>query len=586
MNRGARNISGKISERPLVEVIGGIYAQSLTGQFIVRVRKAEYKIFFFKGMPTYATSSLASDNIFETMVSMGKLDRDDVPRLEKLVEQGNAPEEALYELGVISSTDLYGLKQLLVREIITRACGYKEGTYEFIEGEEIFEDLPMYDISPITVLYEAINRYMLSSLPEKIQQMSQKQVRLNPRAQSLESVPEIFYQRTYLLDDFHQEMSVEEAISLLNREFKDLNQALIFFYVMYGTGILSLEIPKAAALEAEAGNEPVEVEAEPASESPAAQIREEQPRMEYIYVTGKKAKKFKVKAPEPQALQEKPRSESPRPANEELKKAPEPLEPEKPVQPREAALSSEEKFSPELDSERKLILLETKFHSSNDYPQMLDVKVSAAVPEIERAYFKIIRQYQLEEIIKAQDPALTPRASELKEKAKAAVAVLSNPDQRNEYEKNLYKNEFRRAYTLPLKRELAKKQFERGKWYLDQHRPEPALERFEQAMELDPEQADHFAYTGWAMYRAGKGSIAQAEGYLKQALRLSSRSDMACYFLGAIAKREGREDQAEEYFKRALSINPENKSAAREIDSIEKHKKESGILQRLFARKK
>jgi len=587
------NIAGNLQDTPLVEVLGWIYTQSLEGQLLVNVRKAEYKIFFFKGVPIFANSSLSSDNIFEMLVSMGQLERDDVPRLEKMVQEGSTPEKALGQMGVVDSTQLYEMQRLLVRELIIRACGHREGTYHFEEGDSSsLEGLPMFDISPLAVIYEAINRYLLQLLPQKIQQMASKKVHLNPMVSSLESVPEIFYKRTYLLDDFNQERSVEEAISLLLKEFNDLNQALTFFYVMYSTGVLLLERDKPE----------VEKPPAPEPEKPGPKKAEEPPRpkedykVDYIFVAPKKRPKKKAnrdRIAEPKKKIELQEIPAPPAAKKKIVETPaEPPKKETQLEPQaqpaatSAPAQEEPDFAPKLDLPRKLDLLETKARSSPDHFQLLSLKPDSPVQEIEQGYHNLVRQFSLEEMIKGSDPELSRRAKELKKKIQNAVHTLSSPEKRDEFEKSIYKDELARAYTLPLKRELARKQFERGKWYLNNHRPDLALERFEQAVELDPEKADYFAYVGWALYRASKGSMTQIEGYLNQALRLSARCDTACYFLGLIAKHEGREDQARDYLQRALAISPSNRSASRELDSIIKHEKEAGIFQRLFSRKK
>jgi len=570
MKRLSEKISGSLKDRPLVEVIGWVFANSKQGELSVNVKKAEYNIFFFKGMPFFANSSLSSDNLFEMLVGMGKLDRDDVPSLKKMVEKGASPEKALLEMGVVGSTEIYGMQQLMVKELIIRACGHRSGTFEFKEMETSeLEGLPMYDISPLTVIYEAINRFMLAELPEKIQKMSGAKVALNPNVHELENLPEIFYQRTYLLDDFYRPMSVQDAIGLLLREFKDLNQALTFFYVMYSTGILLIsEEPKAPEEKPKPAPEPA-VHGEAAGEKKAP--KEEAPASsDYIFVTGKKRKKHHEKAPEPEpAKQEEPKVVRP--------------EPPKP-EPDSAADIAEADSSAKMAPKRKLDLLETIFRSSNDHLQLFGIKPESPIPEIEQAYMKLLRQYEIDEMIKGPDPELAARAAEVKAKISDAFNTLTNPELRDAYEKSVYSEEFKRAYTLPLKRELAHRQFLRGRWFLDHTRADLALVRFEKSLELDPEQADYFAYTGWAMYRANKGSMAEIEGYLKQSLRLSARSDQAYYFLGLIAKREGNESLADEYFQKALVINPQNRSAARERDTIKKNKE--SIFGKIFSRRK
>ena len=54
--------------------------------------------------------------------------------------------------------------------------------------------------------------------------------------------------------------------------------------------------------------------------------------------------------------------------------------------------------------------------------------------------------------------------------------------------------------------------------------------------------------------------------------------------MGIIAKREGDEAKAEDYFRQAFSLNPANRKAQRELSFISQHKKQEGIVTRLFSR--
>jgi len=561
---------GELQRNPLVEIIGRIYADKRSGELQVKVKKAEYKIFFLNGVPVNAQSSLKSDHLFEFMVHLGLVEREDVPRLHNLVKEGLDPDKAILQMGLSDTTKIYYLQQLLAREIIIRACSHTEGKYQFKEREDFLETMPLYDLSPMDIIYDGLNRHHLISLPEKIQKMANARIRLNPELPELQGLPEIFYERSYLLDDFKDEMPVERAINFLFNEFRDINQALIFLYVMLITGVLIMREEKQESVK-----KPIQVQNKlyiPKSrtaEKSGEQSAEKGKKIiasDYIFVSEKRKK----------SIQGKPDTEEPKELAqpEDLNKT----KPE-PVAKKESAGSGHS-----LDQERKLELLETKIRSSNDYFQILGIKPDATIGELEQVYNQILEQFEIEEIIKAQDTELAPRANALKETIKKIINTLTDPQDRNQYEKSIYKEELKRAWNLELRKALARKQFERGKWYLEHNKPDFALERFEQAIELDPEVPDYYIYNGWALYRAGKGTVAEAEGYLKHGLKQNPRADRAYYFLAMIAKRDRADALAEEYLQKALSINPNNAQARREMESLERHKKES-LFQKLFPKK-
>jgi len=553
MKSSAQLWQGNLESRSLLEVIGQIYAQNLSGILSLHCRRAEYKMFFLNGTPVYARSSLSTDNIFELMVSLGELEREDVPRLKKMLEEGKDPDQALLEMGVVDSTRLYYLKQLLCREIIIRACSQKQGEYYFQPDTSFAEDIPLYDLSPLEIIYEAINRFYLSSLAEMLQKFSGKVVQLNPEIEKLERLPEPFYQRLYLLDYFQRPLSLDEAIGILLGEFKELNQAFSFFYLMLITRIIEVKVPE--KLEREEISAPQQESASARTEPEEKPVPSPQISSDYIIVQKKKERKARK------------------------------VEEEKPKEPEPQAPAPEAKAEPkEMDLARKLELMESWVESSADYFQMLGITPEASIAEMESAYHRLLKKFSYDRLIQGSDSQLKSRAEKLREEIHRAISILSNPRERDEYEKSLFRQEVKKAWKLELKKELAEKQFRRGKWFLAHNYPQIALERFEKAIELDPEQAEYFAYTGWAVYCAGKG-FSEAIGYLKQSLSLDPSLDRAYYFLGLLSKREGNSEQAEKYFQKALSLNPKNSGARRELDTIAKHKKSKGIFSQIFSQK-
>ena len=568
MNELENKFQGELKDKPLVEIIGDIYANQLSGELQVQARKAIYGIYFYNGLPIYAKSTLANDNLFELMVSLGRLEREDVPKLEKMVEAGTSADRALLKMGVVDSSQIYYLQILLIKEIIIRACSHKQGRFQFFPGEAFLESFPVYDLSPYEIIYTAIQRYHLESLAERVQKLEDSQVSLNPGIKELESLPDIFYQRTYLLDDFNQKPLVKEALNILLNEFKNLNQALIFLYIMMVTGILMIEEKKAIPKKAKS-----EIALKPIPEQPEKPII----NTDYLVVKDRKKKEIaqegdeaKLDSKDIQASQEMDLEDYYEDRNQKSDT--------------EQLISEGEvdRATIGLNGVRKLELLEAKIRSAGDFYQILGIKPDASIAQLEQAYLELVERFELEPSIKSDDPELSQRAITAKAKIQQVVAVLTNPNERDQYEKEIFKDELKRAWKLELKKDLAKKQCQRGKWFLEHNRPELALERFESAIELDPEQAEYFAWTGWALYRTGKSGIKESEGYLKQALKLSPRLAVAYYFWGLIKKREGDEERAIEYLEKALSLNPNYESAKREITLIKKQSKAS-IFGKIFS---
>jgi tetratricopeptide (TPR) repeat protein len=582
--------SGDLSLLPLVEVIGYCYAREKTGQLSLSKGKVERHIYFYSGLPVYASSTAPADTLPEMMVKLGKLERENLPRLRELTDKENLTEEqALLNLGVIVSSQYYYLQVALAREIIISSCGYREGHFLFNEIDRLLDEIPLYDLNPLEIIYEAITRYHEMGLAEKIQTLENRTISLNPRTKEFLPLPEDYYIYTDMLDEFSAAMTVGEAIARLYQEFSDIAKALRFLYILIVTGTLVLEDVEPAP--AVISFRPLEPGPEERKE-PEKTVQDEVVDQSTSYVVVKSRKKKAAPAPvprqetkrepletAPEKLPEIPATKTPAPRQETT-------EPKASAPPPEASAPKpdKKKSAQPLDQDflRRMEILEQKFKKADTLYEFLGVKVSAGLPEIQKAYSRISGHYQLDRVV--QDEGIQARLVSLKDHLNEAVQTLTNPEKRTEYERKLFLEERKRSWNIPLKKEIAKKEFERGVWYLENNRPEIALSRFEHANELVPEVPDYFAYIGWAMYRARKGNMDEITGYLRHALEADSNCDLAYYFLGVIAKREGDEERAEKLFRKAVDLNPKNSRAARELSFIEKHKKQKGFFSQLFSK--
>ncbi len=574
--------SGDLSFLPLVEIVGYCYAREKTGQLSLNKGKIQRHIYFYNGLPVYASSNVPADTLPEMMVKLGKLEREDLPRLRELMEKEKLTEEqALLNLGVIASSQYYYLQVALAREIIISSCGFREGYFLFNETDRFLDEVPLYDLNPLEMIYEGITRYHEMGLAEKIQTLENRRISLNPKTKEFLPLPEDYYIYTDMLDEFSTAMTVAGAIHRLYQEFGDIAKALRFLYILIVTGTLVFT-------DVEPGPEVIpEPEERKPPERPAQDEIEDQ-STSYVVVKSRKKKA----APAPR---QKPASEPLASAPEKLPgttdmeapaSRPETTEPESPAHPSEttAPRPEKKKFAKPLDKDslHRLEILEQKFKKAENLYEVLGIKVNADLTEIQKAYSRISGHYQLDRAV--QEENVQARVTGLRDQLNEAVQTLTNPEKRSEYERKLFLEEKKRSWNIPLKKEIARREFERGMWYLENNRPELALPRFEHANELVPELPDYFAYVGWAMYRARKGAMDEVTGYLRHALEADSSYDLAYYFLGVIAKREGDEERAEKLFRKTLDLNPKNSRAARELSFIEKHRKQKGFFSQLFSK--
>ncbi len=96
-----------------------------------------------------------------------------------------------------------------------------------------------------------------------------------------------------------------------------------------------------------------------------------------------------------------------------------------------------------------------------------------------------------------------------------------------------------------------------------------AIGELKKITELNPVEAEYWAYLGWAVFKSGPSNIKEAERILKDAIDLNNELDSAWYFLGRVFLSSGDTEWAKKAFKTALSKNPWMTEAASELMRIE-----------------
>jgi len=91
----------------------------------------------------------------------------------------------------------------------------------------------------------------------------------------------------------------------------------------------------------------------------------------------------------------------------------------------------------------------------------------------------------------------------------------------------------------------------------------------QEAINLNPEEPEYYLYLGWCLFKTTHGAaIGDARNNIKKAIDMGLRDkmDMAQYYMGMLAKVEGRSiEEQRRYFSAAVEANPQNTLAATEL---------------------
>lgn len=558
--------SGNLKQHAMVELLGVLFACRRSGELVLIQGKLETRIFAYKGIPINASTNSPGLGILDLMLRDKRLSGEQVAKVRAIAAQEKIdPAEHLKEKLKVSESEIYYYQMQAAKETIIKSCGFREGDYTFTDSDEIISKITMYELNPLEIIYEGMMRYHITNLANDIFAVEAKKVMLNPETKDHFLLPEPFLQHSYLLDNFMSEIKVGDAINIINRELGDINLAMSLLYMLiitrkliFSDGITAEEILEADECEAavsagKAGGESAETDTG------------------YSY----------VRAPKKSA----PQKDRP-PATRDTGATRERIRP--PSRPASSAgerAADGEKPKPHPDAaniRKKLKIINEEQEKARNLYDLLGVTIENGPAEIREAFSEKMDYIDRKSMPVDLPDDLAELLEKVTERFDHARMMLSDPDFRIEYESSMFEEEKKRAWKMALKKSLARKMENRGKWYMRNNAPQHAISCFEQAVELDPQTPEYYMEMGWATYRYHPGRIDKARNYLDTALKANPKLDMAYYYLGMIAKREGDAEEADRNLRRALALNPENVSANRELNYLGQSEKQKSIWKKIF----
>jgi CheY-like chemotaxis protein/tetratricopeptide (TPR) repeat protein len=222
------------------------------------------------------------------------------------------------------------------------------------------------------------------------------------------------------------------------------------------------------------------------------------------------------------------------------------------------------------------------------YFEVLGVETTATDHEVRSAYERLSGRTHPDRF-KSSGQAVRDLAAEIFDLLRDAYETLADPRCRQEYV--LQQRRAEREADQRGQAELAlqaETEFRRGGTALKSRDYEGALAHFGRALELYPDEGDHHAHYGWALYLCHPGDpsiVTEALEHVRRGLKLASHREKPYLFMGRLYKAIGRADVAEKMFTRAVQIQPECVEALRELRLINMRRERSkGIIGRLLRR--
>jgi curved DNA-binding protein CbpA len=200
--------------------------------------------------------------------------------------------------------------------------------------------------------------------------------------------------------------------------------------------------------------------------------------------------------------------------------------------------------------------------------QLLGIAPSAATPDVNAAYFALIKKFHPDRLPASLAP-LARCAQALFERLTEANNTLSNPGTRSTYDASVAEGGGTRAADRMMRNVLESAlDFQKAEVMMKRRDFTQAMQHVRTALAKNPDEADHHALYGWLLHLMNPSDPAPVDEMLSaidRALKHNPNSERAHYYRGVVLKRMKREREALHHFRAAMALNPRNVDAAREV---------------------
>lgn len=149
-------MQGLIKPFSLASVFSRIFNEKMTGELMLRQDLLMKQVFFERGHIVFALSNRPEDRFGEMLVRQGRLTRGQLNDALSTLQSGTRIGRHLVNCGLITDRELMSYLTLQMAEIIRSVYEWKEGIYQFLEGENRApEDLKL-KFSTQTLILEGV----------------------------------------------------------------------------------------------------------------------------------------------------------------------------------------------------------------------------------------------------------------------------------------------------------------------------------------------------------------------------------------------------------------------------------------------
>jgi DnaJ-domain-containing protein 1 len=544
--------SGDLSQLSPFQLYYLLASQAVNGKLSLTSGETTYDIWLKKGVPQQARSSSPGDSVLNTLGERGLLSAEQAVKAEAAAPQfGNDPIGAAFALGLIKDPNSV-LAALTAhgQGLLQKALSLKEGTFAYdATAPQPGSPLPLGQKWPLLLAAgralsgdEARRRLgdrMHMPVMKSTGRLALEDLGLNAQESRITASIEGVRSPAQLAENADPDLVARICYLLGELE-------LASFAAVFVSGP-AVEKPKAAPpVVGPAAAPPSASAAKPAAAAPGAGLRPpptvNRPAASAPTASAPVAKPATVSA-----------SAAPKPATASA--------------PRTTPAAAPAPTPAPVQDEKTLQALLEK-QQNQDHFAVLGLKRDAAGPQIKIAYLNAVKVYHPDTAANAE-----PGVRELKEQIFARINeannVLSDDASRANYLAELDAGGDEKVDVEAIFR--AEEIFTKACIVVKARKYQEALKMLDEAIELNDNEAEFYAWRGWAAFMIvpdRKSALANGLTEMQKALKMSPRCAPAAFFAGQMLKLVGDNDNALVWFKKALDYDPQHLEAQSEIRAL------------------
>jgi tetratricopeptide (TPR) repeat protein len=198
--------------------------------------------------------------------------------------------------------------------------------------------------------------------------------------------------------------------------------------------------------------------------------------------------------------------------------------------------------------------------------EVLGLKQDAAAPAVKVAYLQLVRSFHPDTTPADAPPPVRPLREQVFARINDANTVLSDDAARATYLDELKYGGDEKVDVARIFQ--AEDLFTKGCIVCKARKYTDALAMFDQAIQLNDQEAEFHAWRAWAKFMVAedkKAALAPAMKGVEHALKLMPRCAPAAFFAGSMYKLLADNAQAGKWFKKCLELDPNYADAEREL---------------------